>query len=184
MDYAAAHTLLYTKLGDKGKKSSSNNDIAELVVVLDHMPLALVQAAAYIRQRAPRCLVKQYLEDYQRSDGRATSLLNQVAGNLRRDDTAINAILVTWQISFDHIRRSRQSAADLLSLMSLFDRRGIPEALLHGGNSKVDAPAVVASVDERFEDDVLMLRDYSFIRFAGDAHTFEMHRLVQLATRK
>jgi hypothetical protein len=38
---------------------------------------------------------------------------------------------------------------------------------------------VVASVD-----DVLMLRDYSFVTFAGDAHTFEMHRLVQLATRK
>ena len=55
---AAAHALLHKKLGDKGTKSGSNsdinNDFAELAATLDHMPLALVQAAAYIRQRARR----------------------------------------------------------------------------------------------------------------------------------
>jgi hypothetical protein len=70
MDDAAAHALLHTKLGNKGKKSDSdsNNNVAELAAALDHMPLALVQAAAYIRQRAPRCSVQQYLEEYQQSD--------------------------------------------------------------------------------------------------------------------
>jgi hypothetical protein len=75
MDEAAAHALLHKKLGDKGKKSDSNsdsNDVAELAAALDHMPLALVQAAAYIRQRAPRCSVLRYLEEYWQSDSRAT----------------------------------------------------------------------------------------------------------------
>ncbi|KAL5371985.1 hypothetical protein DPSP01_013848 [Paraphaeosphaeria sporulosa] len=184
MDDAAAYALLYRKLGDKARKNCSDNDIGELAAALEHIPLALVQAAAYIQQRAPRCSVKQYLEEYRQSDSGATSLLNRVVGNLRRDEEAINPILITWQISFDHVRRSRQSAADLLSLMSFFDRQGIPEALLSSEDSKVNKPAVVASVDDSFGDDVLMLQDYSFINFAGDAHTFEMHRLVQLAMRK
>jgi tetratricopeptide (TPR) repeat protein len=180
MDDAAAQALLRKKLGDEGEKSGnnsdgdSNNDIAKLAAALDHMPLALVQAAAYIRQRTPRCSVQQYLEEYRQSDSSATSLLNQGAGHLRRDEAASNAILITWQISFDHIRSTKKSAAGLLSLMSFFDRQGIQEALLRGQSS---------AADDRFEDDVLALRDYSFVTVTRDASTFEMHSLVQLATR-
>jgi tetratricopeptide (TPR) repeat protein len=181
MDDAAAHALLRKKLGDEGKKRDSNNDIAELAAALDHMPLALVQAAAYIRQRAPRCSVQQYLKEYRQSDSRATSLLNQRAGHLRRDEAASNAILITWQISFDHVRSSRQSAADLLSLMSFFDRQGIPEALLRSRDSTANNSD---DNDDDFEDDLDTLRDYSFVTVTRDAKTFEMHSLVQLATRK
>jgi hypothetical protein len=105
MDGAAAHGLLYKKLGDAVDRSDG---IAQLAVALDHMPLALVQAAAaYIRQRAPRCSVQQYLKGYRQSYSRKTSLLNQEAGHLRRNEAASNAILLMWQISFDHVRRSR-----------------------------------------------------------------------------
>jgi tetratricopeptide (TPR) repeat protein len=180
MDDVAAHALLHKKLGDKGKKGGSNSDsiddVAELAAALDHMPLALVQAAAYIQKRAPRCSVRQYLEEYRQSDSRATSLLNQGAGHLRRDEAASNAILISWQISFEHVRRSRQSAADLLSLISFFDRQGIPEALLRSRDDTAN--------NDDFEDDLNTLRDYSFVTVTRDAHTFEMHSLVQLATRK
>ncbi|KAF2022819.1 hypothetical protein EK21DRAFT_119353 [Setomelanomma holmii] len=119
MHDAAAHALLCKKLGDKINR---NHDIAELAKTLDYMPLALVQAAAYIRDRAPRCSVQQYLDKYRQSDSRKTSLLNQAAGHLRRDKAASNSVIITWQISFDHVRSTRKSAADLLSLMSFFDR--------------------------------------------------------------
>src|SRR6202034_1601882 len=95
--------------------------------------LAIVQAAAYIFQRAPRCSVRQYIEQFQRNDKGKTTLLNHEGGHLRRDREAKNSIIITWQISFDHIRQTRPSAADLLSLMSFFDRQGIPEALLRNG---------------------------------------------------
>ena len=176
MDNAAAHALLHKKLGDESNKSNSNDSIAELAAALDHMPLALVQAAAYIRQRAPRCSVQQYLEEYRQSDSRATSLLNQGAGHLRRDEAASNAILITWQISFDHVRSTRQSAADLLSLMSFFDRQGIPEILLRSRDG-------IANSDG-FEDDLHTLRDFFFVTITSDINTFEMHGLVQLATRE
>ncbi|USP81615.1 TPR-like protein [Curvularia clavata] len=171
MHDTAAHILLRKKLEGVDEK---DDNIAELATTLDYMPLALVQAAAYIRERAPRCSVKQYLEEYQQSDRRKTSLLNREAGHLRRDAAASNSVLITWQISFDHIRSTRQSAAGLLSLMSFFDRQGIQEALLRRQSS---------AADDGFEEDVLALRDYSFIKVTRDADTFEMHSLVQLATR-
>ena len=43
-------------------------NIAELAVALDSIPLAIVQAAAYVYQRAPRYSVEQYLEDLRKSD--------------------------------------------------------------------------------------------------------------------
>ncbi|RII17513.1 hypothetical protein CUC08_Gglean002353 [Alternaria sp. MG1] len=184
MHDAAAHALLRKKLRDADKEDDDDS-IAELATTLDHMPLALVQAAAYIRERAPRCSVRQYLEAYRQSDSRATSLLNREAGHLRRDATASNSVLITWQISFDHIRSIRQSAADLLSLMSFFDRQGIPEALfrVQDGEAVCDDVAS-AGFDDEFEDDILMLRDYSLVTVAADEKTFEMHSLVQLATRQ
>ncbi|KAF1947400.1 hypothetical protein EJ02DRAFT_364798, partial [Clathrospora elynae] len=207
MHNTAAHALLRKKLGDMDDK---DDGIAELATALEHIPLALVQAAAYIRKRAPRCSVRQYLKKYQRSDRAKTSLLDWEAGHHRRDSAARNSILITWEISFIHIRSTRQSAADLLSLMSFFDRQGIHEALLRSqdstenkreGRSKGeeedqdeewsdeednnDNHSVSAvSVDDRFEDDVLALRDYSFITVTKNRNIFEMHSLVQLATRK
>jgi tetratricopeptide (TPR) repeat protein len=189
MDEGQALTLFTTKLGNQ----SDETGVSELAAALEFMPLAIVQAAAYIRERTPRCPVQQYMKEFRKSDKKKTNLLTNNEGHLRRDWEAKNSILITWQISFDHILQTRRSAADLLSLMSFFDRQGIPEALVRnrrvaGGvereMSESDDSASETSVDDGFEDDVLALRNYSFISITVDASTFEMHALVQLATRK
>ncbi|KEY70103.1 hypothetical protein S7711_10298, partial [Stachybotrys chartarum IBT 7711] len=77
--------------------------VTTLVASLEYMPLAIVQAAAYISQRWPRCSIKQYLDNYQASDRKKAGLLSYEGGKLRRDAKAKNSILITWQISFDHI---------------------------------------------------------------------------------
>jgi hypothetical protein len=131
--------------------------------------------------------------------------LTYEAGQLRRDRDAKNSIIITWQISFDYILQERPSAADLLSLMSFFDRQGIPEGLLRnrielGSRHKVlenlndnnegrdnkgrESETSESESADEFEDDILMLRNYSFIFVNIDKVTFRMHRLVQLATRK
>jgi tetratricopeptide (TPR) repeat protein len=196
MDKAEGLALFERKLGwhDDGK------DVAELAALLEFMPLAIVQAAAYVSQRVPRYSVRQYLQDFRRSNRKRTSLLNYDSEQLRRDREAKNSILVTWQISFDHIREIRPSAADLLSLMSFFDRQGIPEALLRIRSERKDSgpdqmrsadysddgedDSLTSSVYDGFEDDIFTLRSYSFISTNTDGTTFEMHRLVQLATRE
>ncbi|KAF2675928.1 hypothetical protein K458DRAFT_352596 [Lentithecium fluviatile CBS 122367] len=194
---------LFRKKHEESKDSISIN---ELVEALEYMPLAIVQAAAYIAQKVPRCSVQQYLADFRRSDRKRMALFDkemQFRQELRRDYEAKNSIIITWQISFDHIRETRPSAAGLLSLMSFFDRQGIPEKLLraqpgeepaqqeqHARNSEPqawedeDSASQSSAGDDEFEDDVQMLRDYSFISANTDGASFEMHRLVQLATRK
>jgi tetratricopeptide (TPR) repeat protein len=135
MNTNLAKMLFEKKLGMK----ADNEDVLELVQMLECMPLAIVQAAAYIRHRAPLCSVKQYLEDFQKSDREKMTLLKHEGGSLRRDEEAGNAILLTWQMTFDHLRQTRSTAADLLSLMSFFDRQGIPGSLLRvSGESEDD----------------------------------------------
>jgi tetratricopeptide (TPR) repeat protein len=200
MDQAHAVALFERKLSTE----SDREDTVALVAALEFMPLAVVQAAAYINQRAPRCSVHEYIEKFQKTDRSKTSLLTHEAGHLRRDRDAKNSIIITWQISFDYIQQERPSAADLLSLMSFFDRQGIPEGLLRNrvetGNKYRDLEiqdgnneghededednGSETSITDKFEDDILMLRNYSFIFVNIDETTFGMHRLVQLATRK
>jgi hypothetical protein len=198
MNQDEAFVLLKRKLGVQG--DSDDDNTTELADTLDFMPLAIVQAAAYISQRMPRFSVRQYLEKFARSERKRTNLLNHEGGQLHRDLEAKNSIIITWQISFDYIRDTRPSAADLLSLMSFFDRQGIPESLLrnrtqtekgdawrHQEDDDTDDEEDGMSqndVSDVFEDDVVALRNFSFITDSTDGISFEMHRLVQLATRK
>lgn len=131
------------------------------------------------------------------------TLLDSKEGQLRRDYEAKNSIILTWQISFDYIRKTRPSATGLLSLMSFFDRQGIPEKLLRAqpemehtqqkhderySKRQVwedeDSASQSSAGNDGFEEDVQTLRDYSFISVNADGASFEMHRLVQLATRE
>jgi hypothetical protein len=53
-------------------------------------------------------------------------------------DQDLNATRVaTWQISFERIWQERESAVDLLSLMSFFNLQGIPESILRSYSKKV-----------------------------------------------
>ncbi|KAI9689234.1 MAG: hypothetical protein M1822_000972 [Bathelium mastoideum] len=178
----------------------SDGDIAKLVAALEFMPLAIAQAAAYISQLGPRCSIRDYFETFQRSDRSKSNLLNHDGGHLRRDHEAKNSIITTWRISFEHIHETRSSAADLLSLMSFFDSQGIPEALVRtqaqngegqddtndkeSDEDSNDDDSALESEEHEFEIDLLTLRNYSFVSFSMDPHVFEMHKLVQLATRE
>ncbi|KAI1839869.1 hypothetical protein JX266_013919 [Neoarthrinium moseri] len=202
MDKQEALALVHQKLGNEVDDDAA----ARLVVALEYMPLAIAQAAAYIAHRAPRCSVDQYLEKFEKSDRKRATLLDYEGGQLRRDREAKNSIIITWHISFDHIRQTRPSAADLLALMSYFDRQGIPEYLLRirDSDSHVeltgsnDSPSVlednddgdwyssesVSSDGDAFEEDVMLLRNFSFVSVTENSDVFEMHRLVQIATQK
>ena len=174
MDQAHALALLQAKL----KENFEHVDAIELVQELDYMPLAITQAAAYISQRAPRATVSKYLQDLRKGDQGRTKLLGNDVGDSRRDSTASNSIISTWQISFEHIRSEKPSATRLLSLMSLFDRQGIPESLLDGYYQEDN------DTDSDFDDDVSILMSFSLIGIDKEGSQFEMHRLVQFSTRK
>ena len=190
MAEAEALSLLQKKIGP----TTDSGAATELVRTLEYVPLAIHQAAAYIQSRAPRSSVEKYLADFQESESKRTKLLEHDGGDLRRDGSASNAALATWQLSFEYIRSKRRSAADLLSLMSFFDRQGIPESLLKpteptadpnkNDESDSDNGSCSGEVDGEFEDDIATLKDFCLLSMNENGTEFEMHGLVQLSTRK
>jgi tetratricopeptide (TPR) repeat protein len=152
-----------------------------------------------------------YLDHIRKSEKKRESLLNQDLDDLRRDGTAANSVVVTWQITFEQIQKERRSAADLLSLMSLFDPREIPEWVLrsyyqrrcrnakHCDNGKEnDKDGEHDDDDDDSEDDhgedddgdgdgldndLKMLRDYSLVAVTLQQDNYEMHALVQFCAR-
>lgn len=200
-------------LGKKAGKQPDMEHGAALVEALEFMPMAISQAGAYIQQQAPRSSIRQYLEEFLKSERRKIRLLNWGEESLRRDHSASNSVMVTWQISFESIRLKQPSAADLLSLMSFFDRQGIPEWLVrshdHTARKKRnqrecdddgskhserenDDDSIASSFSDAsedaavqvFKDDLTILRNYCLISLNKTGDVFEMHSLVQLATRK
>ncbi|TLD09790.1 hypothetical protein PspLS_11605 [Pyricularia sp. CBS 133598] len=154
------------------------------------------------RLQAPRTSVSKYLKDFEKSDRHKLSILNRDEGkDLRRDREALNSVIITWQISFEAIGSERQSAANLLSLMSFFDHQGIPESLVrprddnrsqddNGSNHDSDSNSSCASsksdslFEQSFEGNLEMFRDYSLVFLNDTGDVFRMHSLVQLATRR
>jgi len=175
MDEEDALALLSTRVPFD---ESCKGDARALVHALECIPLAVTQAAAYIRIREPVITISTYLQLFRVSERNQTHLLsNEEARDLRRDPSMRDAIITTWQMSFDQIQKMRPSATDLLALMSMFDGQGIPERLLHDGRNRL-----------QFLDDITPLTSFSLIRVQirqeNKEQTFEMHPLVQLTTRK
>jgi tetratricopeptide (TPR) repeat protein len=165
-----AHALLRKKFTVALKEGEAS----ALVSALDYMPLALTQAAAFIN-RTPRMSIAQYLEEISHNQG---PILDSDQLDIRRDATASSSITTTWQVSFDYLCKRSPSAARLLSLMSLFDRQGIPKALLEGnyttqGHSSPD-----------FDHDMYMLTSLCFVKNGAGDNSFEMHGLMQFATKR
>ncbi|KAJ5088806.1 P-loop containing nucleoside triphosphate hydrolase protein [Penicillium angulare] len=167
MGLSCAVELLEKKLGVQ--KDQQSEILCQLATALDYMPLAIVQAAAYIKQR--QFSAAQYLEEFEKSSRQKESLLSHNDGQLRHDKEATDSILVTCQIIFDHMEETQWEAAHLLSFMSFCDHQGIPEGLLERKN-------------EDFEDIIALLRDYAMVSIGMDGTTVEMHSLVQVAVGK
>ncbi|KAI5272699.1 hypothetical protein E4T47_04116 [Aureobasidium subglaciale] len=149
MGEQSALDLLQNKIGPQG-----DDEIAkQLVAVLEYIPLATSQAAVYIRQRGPRFSLERYLSGVERSELSQSSLLSVELREHRRDKEAANSIIMTWQISFEHLRQSRPSAADPLSMMSFFDPQGIPESILrHHHSSELNTEEADSHARSEYDD--------------------------------
>ena len=145
----------------------------ELLAALEYMPFAISRAAAYINKRWPRTTIASYTQEMHTGDKARELLLGQSTANLDTSEDTSNSSLAALQITFERIREDRPSAADLLSFISFFNPQGIPEFLLR----------YYSCHEGEFEDDLDLLRSYLLVTVNETGSSFEMHRLVQLATR-
>ncbi|KAJ5721164.1 TPR-like protein [Penicillium malachiteum] len=152
VDPDESHSVALMRKKLRVEQDYEDSDVTKLVRALACMPLAVVQAAAYITKLVPRFTVTQYLKGFQKSDRKRVKLLEHEAGNLHRDWEAKSSIL---------------SAADLLALMSFFDAQGIPEILLR------DAP------DESDDDNSINLDHFSQDGGTVQMHKFWKSQFVR-----
>lgn len=165
MDEENSKLVLSQKLG---QDQSTDGEILELVKMLDYLPLAIAQAAAFISMRNPRMTVERYLKYLQENE----NILLEDMGDLRRDPDMPNSVIKTWHISFNQIKKDHPKSARLFSLMSVLDRQGLPDYLFSKGEMDLD-----------FEDEVAPLIEFSLLNSSTDGRTFAMHRLVQIAMK-
>ncbi|KAK4220484.1 nucleoside phosphorylase domain-containing protein [Podospora fimiseda] len=125
MDQGESTQLLQEILDSEGLDPE---DLSTLSSRLEHLPLALVQAAAFIHEKT--ISVKRYLQLLNESDQNFVDLLSNEFETVGRDSEAPRAVAETWILSFEQIRRQNIFASELLSLMSLFNRQGIPHEFL------------------------------------------------------
>ncbi|USP73041.1 hypothetical protein yc1106_00315 [Curvularia clavata] len=166
-----ALALLQTKVS---LTESDQADAKSLVQVLEYIPLAVTHAAAYIRTRSDILTIGSYLNLFHESETNQMHLLSKdELKDIRRDPSIRYPVIATWQISFEHIQKMEQSAADLLALMSMFDKQGIPRQLLQGETSELE-----------FADALAPLLSFSFVRVELGRQAVTIHRLVQLSMRR
>lgn len=175
MDEKQALQLFHHKLGEEHDASTTT----DVVHALGCLPLAISQAAAYIVRQGPLMSLPTYLTNFRRDERKKARLLGVDMGDIRRDPSAYNSIMSTWQMTFEVIQRDRPSAANLLSVMSFFSPQGIPVWVFRKreGSGSSDN-------DDQLEDDLDVLRGYSLVAVTMDQGMLEMHPMVQFCTQQ
>lgn len=167
---------------------STSEDRRDLLEELDYLPLAINQAVAYMTKR--RISIKEYLVLFRKSDSNKVRLLKHEFSDNGRETRRMESLATTFIVSFEYLRAEHPNAADLLSIMSYFDRQSIPRSCLQSENTD--------PLD--FEDSIEFLIAFSFVTGDDqvreengdddglnadfDRKSYSMHRLVQLATRQ
>lgn len=167
-----------------GRASSEENDMDKLVRELGGLPLALDQAAAYIR-----CLnqsVKEYVEKYKKQK---LLLLKKKKARHLVDDTSPQRLAVhtTWKLNFDHICHISEEmdlgGAPTLAMQvcAFLGPDDIPYELINEGLFEGDRSLLDNNLWDQAEI-VSLLTKFSLFQRHGTS-SFSVHRLVQEVIR-
>ena len=169
MDETIAAQLLQKCLIDQNL-INSQQDTTALLAQLTYLPLAIVQAAAYINEN--EIALVDYLSLLAEQEEDVVNLLSEEFEDDWRYHNVKNPVAVTWLISFEQIRHRDPLAADYLSFMACVDLKNVPQSLLPPGQSR-----------KKEIDAIGTLNAYSFIARRPADLAIDVHRLVHLATR-
>jgi tetratricopeptide (TPR) repeat protein len=174
MSKAEARQLLARRIS-KPALLDDGKAIDKLLELLTYLPLAIVQAAAFINNND--ISVSGYISLFRKA-GTEAELFGEHFEDPSRYREMESTIAKTWHISFDQIQRQDSLAAGYLSFMACIDRINIPQSLLPPGASPLQQAKAIGS-----------LKGYAFIaerqqvpmqRQGGKL--FDIHRLVHMAS--
>jgi|SRR5450755_3774146 tetratricopeptide (TPR) repeat protein len=140
--------------------------------LLDGLPLAIDQAAAYIEETG--ATLSSFIEIY---DKRRAKLLNE-RGGVQPDHP--EPVSTTWSLAFERVELANPAAAELLRLFAFLHPDAIADELIRKGAPHLGA-ALEATANDAYELNRAIgeLRKYSLVRRNPDGTTLSLHRLVQ-----
>ena len=169
MDYTIEKDLLEKSLIG-GDLLADDRATTELLQKLTYLPLAIIQAAAYMNEN--EITLSEYEVLLDDTEQNMIDILSEEFEDEGRYGGINNSVATTWLISFKQIRTHDPLAAEYLSFMSCVDAKDIPQSLLPLAQSKKKAV-----------DAIETLRAYSLITKRKTDQLLDLHRLVHLATR-
>ena len=169
MDRTTAKELLESLLMDR-ELLTDNRSTTELLQRLTHLPLAIVQAAAYINEN--QIAIFEYVTLITLTEQSFINILSEEFEDEGRYANATNPVAATWLVSFEQIRTRDPLAADYLSFMSCVDAKNIPQSLLPPAQSIQKALEAIGT-----------LSAYSFVIKHKAGQLMDLHQLVHLVTR-
>ena len=140
-----------------------------LLDVLGYIPLAITQAAAFIKRN--RMTVQGYLAALEKDKQNLTDHLSQELQDHRRPRGFPNSVFRTWKLSFDRILTQQPQTARLLSLIAMLDPQQIPEKLLRRS----------AERDVDFRMAIGTLKGFALISQEIGGEKYTIHPLVQVS---
>jgi tetratricopeptide (TPR) repeat protein/transcriptional regulator with XRE-family HTH domain len=148
-----------------------------IVQEMDGLPLALVQAGAYIDETG--CSLTDYLHLYATH---RKELLERPSSLLL---DYYKTVATTWSISFEQIEQQSPAATVVLHLCAFLAPDAIPEELFTRGAAELSAIPGAEALDLLKLNEALgVLRRYSLVRRNGDTNMLNIHRLVQAVLRE
>jgi hypothetical protein len=163
----AAVEILENSLINKGLLNDYDTTIA-LLQQLDFLPLAIIQAAAYINEND--ISISEYMKLLLEQETYTNELLSEDFGHTGQDKDIQNPMATTWLISFQQIQLLNQLAADYLSFMACINPQDIPQSLLPQATPRKKIEVIG------------LLKAFSFVSEGRD-NSLSLHRLVHLLTQ-
>lgn len=158
--------------------------VDEFLSMLNYLPLAIVQAVAFINKND--ISLSEYMSCYRVSEKDAAYLLSRDFEDQRRYRGSKNPVSTTWYISFQQIHEGSKLAAEYLSFMACTANNDIPASLLPQNGSRLEQINAIGT-----------LKAYAFVTEReppqyGQAEqleqssekSFDVHPLVHLAIRE
>jgi tetratricopeptide (TPR) repeat protein len=152
------------------------NQAGNIVVTLDHFPLALDQAGAFIDET--KCSFADYLNLYK---AHRKALLARRGFQTTKYP---NAVATTWLLSFQRVEQANPAAAELLRLCAYLFPDRIPEELIKDGAAHWPRLLQQAAADLfAFNQMLEELLKFSLVKRLAEDRMLSIHRLVQAVQR-
>lgn len=167
------HLLLRRAQRFENASDEEINQASNIVVTLDHFPLALDQAGAYIEET--QCGFADYLQRYQE---RRQALLSRRGMQFT---SYPDTVATTWLLSLQKVRQANPAAAELLQLCAFLAPDSMPEELIKEGAVHWNARLrLAARHPPAFDQMITELLKFSLIERLVETRALRIHRLVQI----